>query len=328
MRLEVEINPGANAMDRLSIIRVLAVLLGLWPAVSIRAQAQVNPLLASDPPPILTVQPQYAPMPWGTMNSADLGNAGESARDAGSQTSSPVTMEDDEPPAPVHPLLQPMATEPAQLRQQVPLTDPTIVDPGTIAPEVNYPSQAILRVYDMLPKRQWSMTYLTGVLFTPYHFGIPIGQQIHMNFLMENVRFGYILRGNDPNRWLRGSSEVIFEIHTMPIIYGPGSIVIGGAVFGRYNFSCNNRKRLMFYLQSGGGGMYSDSYLHPPTSLVGGFNFIIHFGGGFKIFLNRSLSLDFESAYYHYSNGGIVMPNVSINGANEFIGLTYYFGRH
>ena len=51
------------------------------------------------------------------------------------------------------------------------------------------------------------MQYLTGVLITPYHFGIPIGQQVHMNFLMENVRFSRVIRGNDPSRCLRGSSE-------------------------------------------------------------------------------------------------------------------------
>jgi hypothetical protein len=242
-----------------------------------------------------------------------------------SATPLPVTMDADEPESPApHPLVQQIQVEPARAPQQVPAGEDPVMgyDPAAI----DSPSGSLLRARDQFPQWQWSMTYLTGVLFTPYHFGIPIGQQYHMNFLMENVRFALVLRGNDPLRWIRGSSEIVFEIHTMPIIYGPGTIVTGGAVFGRYNFSFPGSKRWVIYLQSGGGGMYSDSYMHPPTSLVGGFNFIIHFGGGIKFFLTRSLSLDFESAYYHYSNGGIVMPNVSINGANEFIGLTYYFG--
>jgi hypothetical protein len=252
-------------------------------------------------------------------------------------TQLPVTIDDDQPePATKHPLVQKFETEPAQAQQPLPSApvaqrDPQLsplVDPYYSEAELAEPADGDVHVRYQFTKKLLSVQYLTGVMFTPYHFGIPIGQQIPMTFLMENVRLCYCVRGNGADRWLRGSSEIIFEFHTMPILNGPGSIVVGAAVFGRYNFSFNDRKRVMFYFQSGGGGMFCNSYLYPPTSLVSGFNFIIHFGGGMKIFLSRSLSLDLESAYYHYSNGGMVMPNISVNGANEFIGFTYYFGKH
>src|SRR5260370_39002978 len=44
---------------------------------------------------------------------------------------------------------------------------------------------------------QWSAQYLTGVLFTPYHYGIRVGHQIPMNFLMENVRISCVVHGSD-----------------------------------------------------------------------------------------------------------------------------------
>ncbi len=149
-----------------------------------------------------------------------------------------------------------------------------------------------------------------------------------MNFLMENVRLSCVVRGSNPDRpLLRGSTEIALEVHTMPIIKGPGTIVVGANMFARYNFFYSPWKRLVFYCQAGGGEMYSDSYLHPPTHLVSAFNFIIHFAGGCHYFVSPRLSLDVESDFYHYSNGGIVLPNVSINGTNAFFGLTYYFGR-
>jgi len=277
-------------------------LIGLLPAAL--AQAQENTLVDSDHPLLISAQ-------------------------SGERSRLPVTFDaDDLPAAEPHPLLQNFepspqdAAVPAQV--QMPEDSPAV---DTSSPCMTVLTDPTYRMANQFPAGQWAMQYLTGVLITPYHFGIPIGQQVHMNFLMENVRFSRVIRGNDPSRFLRGSSEFVVELHCMPIIYGPGTTVIGGAVYGRYNFSFTSRERLVFYLQAGGGCMYSDAYLYPPTSLVSAFNFIIHIGGGCHYFINRSLSLDLESTYYHYSNGGIVMPNVSINGANEFIGFTYYFGR-
>jgi hypothetical protein len=243
----------------------------------------------------------------------------------------PVTFDDNDAPRPdPHPLLQKMDLSPpqesaAQTEVQLP-EDQSALDPANPALSVFCDPQYAMT--ERFPAGQWEMQYLTSVLFTPYLFGVPVQiYQTPMNLLMELVRFSRVIRGNDPSRFLRGSSEFVVELHTVPIVSGPGSIIIGGAVYGRYNFSFTKRERLVFYLQGGGGCMYSDSFLHPPASLVSPFNFIIHIGGGCHYFLSRSLSLDLESAFYHYSNGGIVMPNISVNGAMEFIGFTYYFGR-
>jgi Lipid A 3-O-deacylase (PagL) len=245
----------------------------------------------------------------------------------------PVTFDANDAPAEEpHPLLQRFEMNPLQSQgnaeqaQDKMPEDQPIVDPSSPAMSVFCDPQYCMT--ERFPAGQWAVQYVTSVLFTPYLFGVPVQiYQTPMNLLMENIRFSRVIRGNDPNRFLRGSSEFVVELHTVPILSGPGSIIIGGAVYGRYNFSFTKSERLVFYLQAGGGCMYSDSYLSPNASLVSAFNFIIHIGGGCHYFLNPSLSLDLESSFYHYSNGGIVMPNISVNGAMEFIGFTYYFGR-
>ncbi|HLW65758.1 MAG TPA: acyloxyacyl hydrolase [Gemmataceae bacterium] len=244
----------------------------------------------------------------------------------------PVTFgANDTPAEQPHPILQKFDVNPPQEsaeQAQVKLPeDQPAFDPTSPAMSVFCDPQYCMT--DRFPAGQWAVQYVTSVLFTPYLFGVPVQiYQTPMNLLMENVRFSRVIRGNDPNRFLRGSSEFVVELHTVPILSGPGSIIIGGAVYGRYNFSFTKRERLVFYLQGGGGCMYSDSYLSPNASLVSAFNFIIHIGGGCHYFLSPSFSLDLESSFYHYSNGGIVMPNISVNGAMEFIGFTYYFGRN
>jgi hypothetical protein len=247
-----------------------------------------------------------------------------------------------ESPKPVSPLASPPSeAEPHPLVRTIELeaAKPLPVDAGEPAiepafePNCGTPAMMLLGPPGSVPcqwfhRPQWSVQYITGVLFTPYHFGIPMGGQIHMNFLMENVRFNRVLRGYDPTRLLlRGSTELVIEVHTMPIVKGPGNIVIGAGFYARYNFGFTKLNRWVLYTQAGGGAVYSDSYQHPRTNMVSGANFIIHLAGGTHYFLTPRLSLDTEAAYYHYSNGGIVLPNVSINGANAFFGMTYYFGR-
>ena len=283
---------------------MLVLLVGLLPVTTLRAQVNA---FSSDGTLLTAIPPGSARMPL------------------------PVTFDaNDVPAAELHPLLQNFDPNPPQdstEQAQVKLPeDQLAVDPSSPATSVFCDPHNCMT--ERFPAGQWALQYVTSVLFTPYLFGVPVQiYQTPMNLLMENVRFSRIIRGNDPNRFLRGSSEFVVELQTVPILTGPGSIIIGGAVYGRYNFSFTTRERLVFYLQAGGGCMYSDSYLSPNASLVSAFNFIIHIGGGFHYFLNRSLSLDLESSFYHYSNGGIVMPNISVNGAMEFIGFTYYLGR-
>lgn len=179
---------------------------------------------------------------------------------------------------------------------------------------------------------QWSASFMTGYLVTPFNwFGIRLGPQgPRLDFLPLNVRLQRVVRGNNgERRWFKGSTEVVVELTNMPIVNGSGNFLIGSTISGRYNFSYT-RRRIIPYVQFGGGVSYSDSWTGgaAATNLTSGFNFIIHAAYGSKFFINNRWSFDQETSFYHFSNSGIGGgPNVGVNGITGLFGLTYYFNR-
>lgn len=169
----------------------------------------------------------------------------------------------------------------------------------------------------------WSVSYLSGYL------GLNLGPRTAVPFDMvpQILRLNCIWNSPRPNRLFKGSFEGIIELDTMPVVRGPADIVIGGSLLLRYNYQTHKDRRWVLYLQGGGGGMYTDAYLHGSPVLTTGFEFIVQWGAGMNIFLNRRLALTTEFSFFHFSNGGIVLPNISVNQAGFLIGLTYYFGR-
>ncbi len=214
-------------------------------------------------------------------------------------------------------------------------------NPDYVSPTVS-PADAVLRDHHLFHRRDlddicqadtprddfyhpwsWSVTYLTG------YVGIILGPlDTPFSMVPEIVRLNCVWTSPHPNRILRGSWEGILELDTMPVVNGPASIVIGGSLLLRYNYATHTCHRLVPYFQIGGGGMYTDAYLHRSPVLSSGFEFIVQAGVGANLFLTRRLALTAEWDYYHFSNGGIVLPNVSVNTMGGLVGFTYYFGRH
>lgn len=177
---------------------------------------------------------------------------------------------------------------------------------------------------------QWSATFIGGYLQTPFNwFGVRLGPGgPRLDFLPLNFRLQRIIRGNDGERRIKGSTELVVELTNMPIVFGSGNFLIGSTVSVRHNFSYT-RRRFIPYVQFGGGAIYSDSWTGGAdlTNLISGFNFVIHAAYGSKFFINKRLSFDAETAFYHFSNGGIQLPNIGVNGMAGIFGLTWYFNR-
>ena len=175
---------------------------------------------------------------------------------------------------------------------------------------------------DVYHRRQWSVSYLTGFS------GINLGPApVPFSMLPEIVRLNRVFNDPRPDRRLKGSFEWIFELDTLPVVNGPASIVIGGSALLRYNFGTYKHKRLVPYGQIGGGGMYTDAFLYRRGVLSTGFEFIINAGGGCNYFLTDRLALTLEWSYFHFSNSGIVLPNVGVNEVGALVGVTYFFRR-
>src|SRR5206468_5346667 len=106
---------------------------------------------------------------------------------------------------------------------------------------------------DVYHRGQWSMSYLTG------YVGINLGPApIDFQMLPELVRFNLMLTNAHPDRIFKGNFEGVLELDTLPIVDGPGSIVIGASAMLRYNFLTRKQRRLVMYVQFGGGGSYTD----------------------------------------------------------------------
>jgi hypothetical protein len=170
---------------------------------------------------------------------------------------------------------------------------------------------------------QYDIQFLSG------YIGVNLGPMgnVPFNMVPELVRIGCIWNEPRPERLLSGCWEGILELDTLPVVDGPATIVIGSSLLIRYHCVKRKKRRIVPYLQYGGGAMYTNAYLFGSPVLSSGFEFIIQAGFGVNVFLNNRWALTAEWNYYHFSNGGIVLPNVSVNMLGGVIGLTYYIGR-
>jgi len=176
---------------------------------------------------------------------------------------------------------------------------------------------------DVFRRGQWSMSQLTGA--TVANLGPDLNTPFGM--VIELVRLNCVWNPPRPNKIFRGSFEGVAELDVMPVVNGPASIVVGGSLFLRYNFATHLPRRLGFYFQYGNGAMYNDAYLHGSPVLSSGFEFIIQMGFGARYMLGKAWALNMECNFYHFSNNGWVLPNVSVNEIAVLSGLTYYFKR-
>jgi hypothetical protein len=170
-------------------------------------------------------------------------------------------------------------------------------------------------------KHTWELEYGTSWWYSITHRpGAPT------SMVPEIVRLG--MMWNDSNackdRW-RGSFEGILELDCLPVVEGPGSIIVGGSLLLRYNWGWRT-KRFIPYTQLGGGGMYTDAWMFPGSPTGSGFNFILQLGAGGHYFLNNSWALTTEVTYFHMSNAGIA-GDLGYNIVGGLFGITHYFGR-
>ena len=177
---------------------------------------------------------------------------------------------------------------------------------------------------DIWRRGQWSVSNLTGATFVNFgpFWNTPFGM------VLDLVRLNCVWNPPRPNRFVAGSFEGVMELDTMPVVNGPASNVIGGSLLLRYNYRTDNLRRLGIYFQYGGGGMYTDAFLHHSPVLSSGFEFIIQWGLGARLMLDKGWAWNTECNFYHFSNSGMVLPNVSVNQLGVVSGLTYYFHRH
>src|SRR5262249_57485936 len=88
---------------------------------------------------------------------------------------------------------------------------------------------------------------------------------VDMLFLPQSLRVGIDLNNPNPERVFKGTWSVVAESDTAPILYGPGSILVGGSLGLRYTASQRCSKCIP-YIQTSFGAAYSDSYRSLTTN--------------------------------------------------------------
>jgi opacity protein-like surface antigen len=125
--------------------------------------------------------------------------------------------------------------------------------------------------------------------------------------------------------WLRGNYEVLLEGFIGPFYQGPGTLLGGFTIQGRYNF-VQPGNRWIPYLQLGLGGLYNDAFHHREQIEIGsGPEFNLQTGAGMIYFLNRNWAVVGEFGYRHISDAETSTRNTGVNSLGGLFGFSYYF---
>ncbi|HEX8279868.1 MAG TPA: acyloxyacyl hydrolase [Chthoniobacterales bacterium] len=147
-----------------------------------------------------------------------------------------------------------------------------------------------------------------------------------MDIAINSLRVGYMVHDPAFSGMFRGNLELLGELFGGTVFNGPGDVIAGGTLFFRYNF-VQPGARIVPYLQTGGGFVYSD-FAH---GLEGGnavsldVNFNLQAIAGVRFNVNPRWSILAEGSYRHISNASLSDPNYGIDQAGGSLGMAFSF---
>ena len=168
-------------------------------------------------------------------------------------------------------------------------------------------------------RHTWATENLVGSFFLFDRGG---NDRPTIDYALYTSRAGVMLYDPSGSGILRGNTEFLAEVFAGPIFHGPGNAVAGLTLFLRYNF-IQPGARLVPYIQTGGGGVYSDIE-HGAASgnaISLAVNFNLQATAGLRFNLNRRWSALAEATYRHISNAGLHDPNYGIDQLGVALGL-------
>ncbi len=153
----------------------------------------------------------------------------------------------------------------------------------------------------------------------------PGARRPKITFLEGDVRVGLIVSDTIGCSFYRGDFEILLDGFAAGITDGPGNWLVGGRVFGRYNF-IQPGARVVPYLQVSAGALGNDIYRdHTQKIIGGGFEFTTGVSMGVRFLISRHFGLLLEGGYQHISNADIYPRNAGLNALGAQAGLFYFF---
>jgi len=208
------------------------------------------------------------------------------------------------------------------------LTSPAFAawsDPATYASDGPMECLAVPHVTDRYEQLRTSVQVMAG--FYASSSGVGPRPRIEIEAVPSDIRIGCMLW--DPlldGWWCRSNVELLLEFTTLPVVRGPGTIVLGPSALLRDNL-VQPDARLVPYIQGGAGVVYDDGYRDQEQRALGrSIEFYLTAAVGIHWQLDPSWSLDAEGGYLHISNADLAPRNLGINAFGGSIGLTYSFG--
>jgi hypothetical protein len=153
----------------------------------------------------------------------------------------------------------------------------------------------------------------------------PGARRPKITFLEGDVRVGLIVSDTIGCSFYRGDFEILLDGFAAGITDGPGNWLVGGRVFGRYNF-IQPGARVVPYLQVSAGALGNDIYRdHTQKIIGGGFEFTTGVSMGVRFLISRHFGVLLEGGYQHISNADIYPHNAGLNALGAQAGLFYFF---
>jgi hypothetical protein len=153
----------------------------------------------------------------------------------------------------------------------------------------------------------------------------PGARRPKITFLEGDVRVGLIVSDTIGCSFYRGDFEILLDGFAAGITDGPGNWLVGGRVFGRYNF-IRSGARVVPYLQVSAGALGNDIYRdHTQKIIGGGFEFTTGVSMGVRFLISRHFGVLLEGGYQHISNADIYPRNAGLTALGAQAGLFYFF---
>ena len=164
---------------------------------------------------------------------------------------------------------------------------------------------------------------LLGGVFTSENE--PTHKRPRFTFGVASARIGWMLN-NPRSGFFFGNEEFLLEGFGGPIFEGIGSVMAGGTLLLRHNFSTQPTAFFIPYFQIGVGGVYTDTSEDKVQLAIGApveFNLQATLGARWRV--DRAWSINTEFGYRHISNAGLATRNGGIDFVGGMIGLGYLF---
>lgn len=169
-----------------------------------------------------------------------------------------------------------------------------------------------------------TMQLVTGPFFSGTGFGPSIPEY---NYVLTNLRAGWMLNTPEGDSPLRGCWEAIGELSGAGVMRTFGNFMFGPTVLIRYNFVQPDWV-VVPYLQGGGGIVYNDGYEDANQRALGqAFEFTPQASAGARFLVAKDWSIDAEVMFHHISNACIANRNLGVNAVGGMIGFTYFFDK-